>query len=168
MADTTDTTPVVFFNKNTKYAVSINPEDKYQHNGDSNRYGKCHQLFYELFLDLPTKHIDYEFNIELSEPKNNKFGSGPRYHVHGWIEMKSDHSVFQFLDNVYYKFTRLGHVDIDTIDDLPKWLQYMRKQQHVFKHLRPVFTNLTEDSLKKGKVIRKTVGLSKAEEDREP
>lgn len=138
----TDHSVSVFYVKDKYYSVTINPEDKYQHQGTPGRFKAFKSLMYELFLSLSAQHIDYKFNIELSEPKNNRFGSGPRYHVHGWIRFRSNHSIFQFLDNTYYRWTRIGHVDIDTVDDLKIWELYMTKQQHLFKTMDPVLTNL--------------------------
>lgn len=160
----------VFYEKNTHYAVTINPEDKFQYFGTPERFKKFRSLMYELFLSLTQQHIAYKFVIELSEPRNNKYGSGPRYHVHGWILFKSNRSIWQFLDNTFYRWTRIGHVDIDTIKDLVDWETYMTKQSHIFKSVNTVLSSMDlelANSLKKGKVIRKTVGLSNAEEDRE-
>lgn len=130
----------VFFKKDSYYSVTINPEDKFQYMGTPDRFKRFRSLMYELFLSLSAQHIRYKFNIELSEPKNNKHGSGPRYHVHGWILFRSTHSIFQFLDNTYYRWTRLGHVDIDSINDLSKWEKYMSKQAHIFR-ISPILSS---------------------------
>lgn len=129
----TDTTPSIFYKKDTYYSVTINPEDKFQYMGTADRFKRFRSLMYELFISLSAQHISYKFRIELSEPRTNKFGSGPRYHVHGWILFKSNHSIWQFLDNTFYRWTRIGHVDIDSIEDLDKWEKYMSKQSHIFK-----------------------------------
>lgn len=137
-----------FFAKGIHYSVTINPDDSHQFFGKPERFRKFRNVMYELFISLSQQHIDYKFVIELSEPRNNKYGSGPRYHVHGWILFKSTHSIFQFLDIVYYNWTRLGHVDIDTVQDMTVWNNYMTKQSHIFKHVNPVLSNITEDNIK--------------------
>ncbi len=121
----------VIYNKGT-YAVTLNPSDKWQAFGKVNRIEKVRDCIYSTFIHFPSKGIHYRLYLELSEPMNSfKCPNGPRVHVHGTITFHSKKAVKYFLLLGYYQITRIGILDIDTIEDKDLWDKYCKKQQHI-------------------------------------
>lgn len=119
----------LFYESGNTYAVTLNPQDKYQYFGNPDRLQKLHNKLYELFLNRP-KGMDYKFFFEISEPKLLKCEKGgPRIHIHGWITFNTDKSVYKFLLTFLYKLQHIGILDIDTIDNMDTWQSYCTKQQ---------------------------------------
>ncbi len=129
-----DTKVEQFYVKHKKYAITLNPKDKFQFFGRKDRFHRFRNLMYEELLTFPGK---YELYIEISEPRGMHTAgyAGPRLHLHGWIEFSSVTTLEQFLLLFYYKLLRFTSVDIDTIDDIDKWLLYCKKQK-IFKRNR--------------------------------
>ncbi len=109
------------------YAITINPCDKYQFFGRINRCKRYHNFIYEQFLQFK---CDYLLYIEISEPRgmHTQGYNGPRLHMHGTIYFENRKQLGWWLVEGYYKLLRFAAVDIDTIEDLPKWDAYCRKQ----------------------------------------
>lgn len=112
-----------------QYALNLNPVDKYQFAGKSDRWNRFVNFVYEQLL---TWEYDYYLFIEISEPTTAKQGDlGPRLHLHGTIEFENNKQVFDFLLNKMYQLTRWCRVHIDTIEDMETWMNYCTKQQGI-------------------------------------
>lgn len=128
-------------NTNTKlfydvgyYSITINPEDRYQHFGmlGINRMQKFRELMRDTLYPWKTDFgIDYYFRIELSEPRDINNTRGPRLHLHGVILFTSRKSVYNFLLECLPKLAKFTHVNIDTINDINQWEQYVEKQRDI-------------------------------------
>ncbi len=118
-----------YFQTNIKYSITLNPIDKYQFFGRPNRFARFRNFIYENLFIL--KEIEYEFFIELSEPKgfHTQGYSGPRLHLHGTILFPRKQSLTKFLLHHYYALLRFTSVDIDTITDTAVWYSYCTKQK---------------------------------------
>lgn len=116
-----------FLNKGHDYAITIAPTDQWQYFGQLKRIKLFSDKFYEQFFMFQSDDIDYYFNIELSEPRC-KSVNGPRLHLHGVIQFKTNKGIRDFLISQYYSLTRYGMVDIDSIDDIKFWNKYIHKQ----------------------------------------
>jgi len=125
-----DTHP--FFMKHKDYSITINPSDKYQYYGKITRLQLFKSFMHEQILHWKSRGITYTLWIEVSEPLN-KTVNGPRLHLHGIIRFHSGKAVLNFLIGEIYKITRYAVYDIDTIDDMEKWIGYCMKQQHIIK-----------------------------------
>lgn len=127
---------------NKMYSLTLNPVDKYQFYGQDLRLLKFRNFVYEQLLTLAG---DYTLVVELSEPLGMKTQgyTGPRLHMHGVIVFRKKEQLYKFLLTDYYKLTRWTSIDIDTIDDITVWMDYILKQDLVPKKRR-YFTNNTE------------------------
>ncbi len=127
-----------FYQVGKKYSVTLNPPNCHQY------FGK--PLRFSLFYDFVNTHLvqmggRYVFYIELSEPRGFKpCGEfmGPRLHLHGIVYFETKEQLRMFLESGYYSLTRWTSTDMDTIDDLPKWKEYIRKQRVVPSRYRKV------------------------------
>lgn len=139
------------------YAITIKPDDKHQYFGKVDRLQKFRSHVHEAFLFLTGYHIDYTFNIELSEPKTNEKWSknGPRLHLHGIIRFKSTLSIKNFLLHGIYNLTRWCLYDLDTIGHMDIWYNYCHKQEHIM-NTEPI-TN--DDSLWKQAQLQHSAGV---------
>lgn len=134
LGNKTDTRKTNFYEKGW-YSITINPSDKYQYFGKSDRMQQFRNHVHTGLLFLKAMHIDYHLYTELSEPKDNTKWSknGPRLHCHGIIRFRSTLSIKNFLLMGIYNLTRWCIYDIDTIKDINIWEQYCLKQQHIIK-----------------------------------
>lgn len=124
-----ETEPIqVFYVPGKLYSITICPEEQYT---AFNQIG----LRYERYVDKVRKvlsmmeGIDYVLWTEISEPlKLTPSGSKmTRLHMHGIIQINS---VQQWLlKDINVLYSRLGIVDLDTIDNVPLWIKYCKKQQ---------------------------------------
>lgn len=120
----------VFFEPHKWYAVTLAPNDHSQFFGKKSRMEKFINRMNERFMCYTQYGIKYWFAIELSEPRSKSM-TGPRLHLHGKLRFSSRKSVKKFLLDLYYLLTRIGMVDIDTIDDEAIWDTYCKKQQYI-------------------------------------
>ncbi len=133
MADS-NKNPSNFLNKGVHYSITINLDDKHQYFGIDDRDKKAHSFMYEQLLHFKSIGITHELYMELSEPKSNSISkNGPRLHFHGTIMFHSCKSVKRFLLIEWYKLSRFSNFDIDTINDMDKWVLYCKKQQSIIK-----------------------------------
>jgi len=120
-----------FYKINVWYSITINPEDRNQYFGTPNRYVNFMRWIRgELFEIFPLPMV-YVGNVELSEPKNLTLGMGPRLHFHGMFKFKDNAQIFKFLLMGLNRAARGGHVDIDTVGNVPTWISYCRKHEMV-------------------------------------
>ncbi len=117
-----------FYKLHKKYSLTLNPTDKYQFFNKVDRFRRFKSFVAEQFLAV---QADYKLYIEVSEPNGFKTQgySGPRLHLHGWIEFYKKKDLAQWLlrdSHLIYKWTSM---DIDTIGDSVKWEQYCTKQK---------------------------------------
>lgn len=124
-----DLSAKTFYKSGTWYSLTINLPDTLQHYGKLDRRKRCHDIFHEQCMMVFDSHkIPYIYVVELSEPRKIHQGNhGSRYHIHGRFLLPNRHKVHYFLDSGMYNLTRIGDVDIDTIDDLKCWDQYCNK-----------------------------------------
>ncbi len=117
-----------FYKTRTNYSLTLNPIDKHQFFGKPDRLRKFRSFVYENLLCFKCK---YHLEIELSEPRGFQLKgyAGPRLHLHGWFSFATKRELAEFLMTGYYNLTRWTSVDIDTINDLPKWKGYCSKQK---------------------------------------
>lgn len=119
----------IFYRKDILYSITVNPDDKFQYLGKSDRMQSFRNLIAGIFVKYPQQKTDYYLMVELSEPREvNPPGVGPRLHIHGMIRFNSNKAVKQFLLTDFYQLTRLGHVDIDVVNDFEYWDDYIHKQ----------------------------------------
>lgn len=151
--------PSVFYIPKVWYAITIAPTDKYQFAGKELRMTRFKNFINEQLMVWTKYKIQYHFNMELSEPKLIKSNSiGPRLHLHGMIRFKCRMAVLKFLTNVLYDVSRFAQIDIDSINDMGVWYNYITKQEEIFKcYIDPVFTNV--------KIKQHTGELSESVED---
>lgn len=101
------------------YAISINAD---KITGDIQKdYKQYTNILYNLF---DCSNIDYEVYFE--------FSPIGKLHLHGIFmvhSLKDIGELFQRMHNVY----KLCASEIDSVDDLEKWLKYCQKQRHVMK-----------------------------------
>ena len=128
----------VKYNKNTPYAITIQPDDKHQYFRSPTRMDKFKNYINEFLLSLPTVKIDYYFVIELSEPIGTVTSQGPRLHAHGVIYMNSNHSVYKFLLDIMPIWLTSARLEISKLNDVSYWVNYIHKQQHIFKKTKPL------------------------------
>lgn len=133
------------FKKGQWYSITLCPDDNHQYFGKLNRLKRFTNLINEYMVSWKQDGIDYVLWTELSEPKS-KSKNGPRLHNHGIIWFNTNRSVRTFLLQNYYSLTRLGIIDIDTIDSLKVWIDYCTKQQHIIN--KSPISNLSEDVIR--------------------
>ena len=134
-----------FYKKKQLYAVTISPDDKHQFFYKSDRLKKFINLYNELTVDLKTIYkIDYYFKVELSEPRGEISSQGPRLHLHGWIYMPYEHSVFKFLEIIMPRLLQHARLEITQLNDYESWDKYIHKQSHIFKQNNTI-SNLSEN-----------------------
>lgn len=127
---------------NNIYALSICPADQYQYFCSPNRMKLFRDKMNSLLMDCFNYHkIDYIQYIELSTPlgKSSPNYSGPRLHLHGIIVIKKLTQLKDWLLNGYPKLVKNCMIEIDTINDIQTWIDYVLKDQD-WIHEKP-FTN---------------------------
>ncbi len=132
--------PVIFYKKNIKYEITINPNDKNQHYGSPRRL----QLFIMhmqklLQLAFDNYGIRYKLHLELSEPQainkestKTKSRSGARLHFHGTIAFPTDAIVGEFLLKSQYLLSRHSDIQINSYRE-EYWPKYILKQRRVIE-----------------------------------
>lgn len=122
------------YEKKVWYSITINPSDKYQYIGKSDRLKLVQNFIYEQMLPLRTSKIHYRYSLDISQP--SKVGAdslGPRVHLHGRIAFACTGSILDWQLQHMYRLSRWGHVDIDTIKSLDEWDTYCDKYNHITK-----------------------------------
>ncbi len=134
--------PVIFYKKNIKYEITINPNDKNQYFGNPRRL----QLFIMhmqklLQLAFDNYGIRYKLHLELSEPKainkeshKMKSTSGARLHFHGTLAFPSDAIVGEFLLKSQYLLSRHSDIQLNSYRE-EYWPKYILKQRKVIEAL---------------------------------
>ncbi len=123
----------IFYQSNTYYEITINPEDRYQYFGAPRRLEKFIVKSQSLLRDsLGVYDTEYELVTELSEPYINvhKKSPLPRLHFHGKIKFKTDVHVGLFLLNGLYLLSRFALVTINKYRK-DKWTGYIHKQNAI-------------------------------------
>lgn len=113
------------------FAITICPNDNYQHFGVRNRSGKYSNFMSSLMLESPNDKIDYLFYNELSTPIGTmKDGyRGPRYHSHGIIRLRNKKALFHWLDYWLPSLLKVARVEITNLNDKESWRTYCKKDQ---------------------------------------
>jgi len=120
-----------FYNIGQKYALSINPSDKYQYFSTPKRYRKVHS---HLYNELQGLTCYYKLYIEISEPNQQLFPpfQGARIHAHGYIVFRTRKELGKFLEHDLTRLLKTHTLKITTIENTDLWLKYCQKQ-HIYK-----------------------------------
>lgn len=126
------------YNPGDLLTFTLNPKDGYQHFGTNNRFNTCRNNLNRLFMEsMPADDIPYWAKLELSEPINEIKWPGSRIHMHGFIYLKNENSVFLFLSDVQYFLSDLGILKINhckTQQMRDDWIRYIEVQRPIFKN----------------------------------
>lgn len=126
--------PKLFYQKNTLYSITINPNDQFQFKKKGQRrVSMFHNHFYEHFLSYTTNRIEYNLHLDISEPRQMTVDKYPRLHFHGTILFKTNGSIRDWLTYLLPDLLSKAYVDIDTVDDAGIWYDYMTKFDHISK-----------------------------------
>jgi len=131
----------IFYQRNTRYEITINPNDKHQFFGSVRRL----ELFVMsiqklLIIAFDNYNIQYKLYLELSEPiainKDcaTKSSSGSRLHLHGTFECDSDIVMGLFLLKGQYYLSRWADIQINDYRKV-YWPKYCCKQKLIMKAL---------------------------------
>ncbi len=130
----------VFYKSNTKYEITINPNDKHQFHGNSRRL----ELWIMDMQKLITTAFDnygimYKLYWECSEPRSinkedRKKSSGSRLHFHGYFLCPNDVVMGNYLLQSVYKLSRWSDVQVNEYRP-DYWPKYVSKQGKIIKAL---------------------------------
>lgn len=146
-------TPTRVYKAGDLLTFTINPQDTFQYFGAENRFNKFRHNMHQKFLDIFDQDlIPYWSKIELSEPVNEIKYPGPRLHLHGFIKLKTEESVFKFLCDTVYELTNIGITKINHCLNesmLTGWENYLQKQTPIFKNKCRVVSTINSKELPK-------------------
>jgi len=132
-----------FYKVGVLYAVTFNPEDKYQFSGKVDRRHKIKELYRGI---LDECGCTYELKMEFSEPRGMMTQGyfGPRLHYHGTIQFKNNSCLYEFLNITLKKLLSIGIVDIDICTDPAIWQDYCTKQKIIKDKLSTVMVKIID------------------------
>lgn len=120
------------------FAITINPNDGNQFNGEPNRCKRVRAALFDILLDF--KETVFTLETELSYPNSkgfslsNKLYKYPRVHFHGILELTTPGAVKHFLEYGLYALAAY-HVNVtdfkrleDGTPDYAGWVNYCTKQ----------------------------------------
>lgn len=139
-----------FYTLDRCYALTINPEDKYQHYSAirEERIQLSRQRLLEVFSDTP-KGFHFEFYTEISEPTTGVRGNGcTRVHHHGTIMFTTKSSLIWWLTTKWNCFPGWTSIVCKPIEDKDVWHKYCTKQMWLIQ--RTPLSN-THNSLLNGR-----------------
>ncbi len=126
----------------TRYAITINLNDKWQFFGSCGRLDRAKAFLSEQLIHLTNNDTHYELYCELSEPRDNTISkNGPRVHFHGVIYFENVRAVRHFLLYEWYSLSRYSKFKIDSIDNIEIWESYCQKQQNII-HTHEIHSGL--------------------------
>lgn len=108
------------------YALTIKPSDTHQFFLREDRLNLFRTLIQQQLLHCAFK---YELYYELSEPRGSINGNGSRLHLHGRIMFTDDTALLNWLLYDMSRLLKIGHIDVDTIDNEEVWIEYCNKQK---------------------------------------
>ncbi len=149
------------FRRGDNVAVTINPSNRYQFGKLSinNRLQKfrSHML---VVLGPLQQQFKYKFNMEIS-----KFG---RVHLHGYVKLKKVLEFSQWVYNIKND-SKEYHLDIDSINDLDKWIKYCRKDEDIMTYNidkpRIIYPEPNESIIQHYKKIDESLMISETSDD---
>lgn len=115
------------FELNKPYSITLNAED--QHTGYDDRIERMFKYYRKRLSKL---HFEYHFSYEISTPLD---GRTPRAHLHGVMYFSNYKQLLKWYEKDAEELARSMHVDIDTIQDMNEWSQYMNKNNEIMYHL---------------------------------
>lgn len=123
------------YNKGDLLSITIQPDDKLQGFHAPKRYqdflGFYHTKLNRIFED--SKLFQFYFRLELSEPIGSvQPDHGPRLHLHGFVELLSNLSVFKWLCDIMPDLlvhARLEIHHVKTAAMAQGWHEYIHAQQ---------------------------------------
>lgn len=132
------------YRHNNCYAVTIAPDDTKQSFYAVHRMKNVYNHYKDVFDKIEhlytklTKHIDWWFRMELSEPIGHEIASkGPRAHFHGVIHLKDKVGVYIWLCDLMPLLLTDARLSVKTIPTniaYNEWILYCYKQKDYIPH----------------------------------
>lgn len=128
----------IFYNNQQVYSFTYNPCDEYQyHDKGCKRLAMFRTCMYELLIGLHASGIRYGAYIDISEPRDTHADKYTRLHLHGIIAFPTNKAISEWLCFHQNRLSRIGYLNIDTIDDPIHWIQYSSKYTKILR-MRPI------------------------------
>jgi len=141
------------YNAGNLLSFTLNPSDDAQCYGSENRFNNFRNKMHQKFMDILDSDLcPYWARVELSEPVNEIKYPGPRLHLHGFIKLRTEESVFKFLCDGVFGLVTIGILKVNTVRNqsmLDGWLRYCEKQTAMFKHKCALVTSVQSITLPK-------------------
>lgn len=116
------------------YSITVCPNDGRQYIRKQDRMQRCKSYMYEQMLPLAKHHIDYKLWMDISEPRKvMEKALGPRIHWHGVIKFRHRRGILYWLLYGMNNIALESIIEIDSIDDMPYWLEYCQKYVTITK-----------------------------------
>lgn len=112
----------------TAYTMTIVPDDKHQYVRAVCRIQKVFRAVLDLLEHNLGSRYDYELYTEVSKPEQSQEGRPPRIHYHGIIHLTKYQEAEFWIEKLQY-LNQWCRVEVDTIKDSQKWLEYCTKDK---------------------------------------
>lgn len=148
---------------------TIAPQDSWQYFNSPTRLKQVTNHLICLLKDTLGDTYDYYLDTEVSYPTQSQESQYGRIHYHGIITFNKGQKAQFFIEHLG-KLNKNCRVEVDTINDMQKWLEYIGKNEEemkyycnqnkvpyrITKHLpRPVDTQINKNI---NKYIRRVAG----------
>lgn len=110
---------------NTKYSITLNPNDKRQYFGLTDRISKLRQFIEQQLLEVP--NVKFYLHMEISR--------NGRLHFHGTIVFTTIESIKHFYIMKVNEWQDYYQIDMDTIKDEKIWNAYCVKSKSIIDEL---------------------------------
>lgn len=110
---------------NTKYSITLNPNDKRQYFGLTDRISKLRQFIEQQLLEVP--NVKFYLHMEIS--KNG------RLHFHGTVVFTTIESIKHFYIMKVNEWQDYYSIDMDTINDEKIWDAYCTKSKSIINEI---------------------------------
>ncbi len=129
-----DEIPQPFYEIDTIYEITINPDDVHQKLNSEFRFRDVYSMFSKIFTNMCNQDMELVIYPEISEPTHIIDGKYPRIHFHGTIVFKKQHGLASFLIKYSFLLSKTASVQINTFRP-EYWLQYCKKQKHLMEFI---------------------------------
>lgn len=107
------------------YALTINPQDDYQYwNENTDTRLKMFTDNIKIVMHRILQPCRYELYVEVSPVG--------RLHLHGKMRFNNKSTIIRWYISQIHKLGKVSHFEIDTIEDMKIWDEYIKKQYHIF------------------------------------
>lgn len=117
-----------FYEVGTRYAITLNPNNRYQFYHKVDRLRRFRNFIREYFLNN-----DIQMVMEISEPFGNMSEgyAGPRLHTHGFIRFRDKSELLNFLLFQLPSLLQVMRVTVKMASNktIEGWLEYCTKQR---------------------------------------